>query len=52
MSLLSLHYCGFWKGVIMPAAVQNLTILKGVFLRYCSLLRVRILRYYDLNINQ
>lgn len=56
MSLLSLHYCGFWKGVITPAAVQNLTILKGVFrviaLSFAFALLHLTLRYYALNINQ
>lgn len=56
MSLLSLHYCGFWKGVIMPAAVQNLIILKGVFrvitLSFAFALLHLTLRYYALNINQ
>lgn len=50
MSLLSLHYCGFWKGVIMPVAVQNLIILKGVFrviaLSFAFALLHLTLRYY------
>lgn len=55
MSLLSLHYCGFWKGVIMPVAVQNLIILKGVFgviaLSFAFALLHLTLRYYVFNIN-
>lgn len=55
MSLLSLHYCDFWKGVIKPAAVQNLIILKGVFrviaLSFAFALLHLTLCYYALNIN-
>lgn len=55
MSLLSLHYYGFWKGVIMPVAVQNLIILRGVFrviaLSFEFALLHLTLRYYALNIN-
>lgn len=55
MSLLSLHYCGFWKGVIMPVAVQNLIILNGVFrviaLFFAFALLHLTLRYYAFNIN-
>lgn len=55
MSLLSLHYYGFWKGVIMPVAVQNLITLRGVFrviaLSFEFALLHLTLRYYALNIN-
>lgn len=54
MSLLSLHNCGFWKGVIMPVAVQNLIILNRVFrviaLFFAFALLHLTLRYYAFNI--